>query len=154
VHRLPTLALGALLSVALAGPGHAELAAWDQTKVTALAKQLEENAKALYDTFYKQPPPSAASGQSQEYRRLKQEVRRVKAEAKELARSLERGEGHDDTLPIYEQLMLEVRDARQMAARVFTTQDVQQRAAAVRQGLNEIAPYYDPDAVPLQPVGR
>jgi hypothetical protein len=152
--RLLATALGAVLVLALASPSHAELAAWDQAKVTALAKQLEENAGALYDTFYKQPPPSVGSGQSQDYRRLKQEVRRVKAEAKELARSLERGDGRDDTLPIYEQLMLEVRDARQMAARVFTTQDVQQRAAAVRQGLNEIAPYYDPDAVPLEPVGR
>ena len=47
-----------------------------------------------------------------------------------------------------------VRSARDNARRVFTTQDVQARAADVRQLLNEITPYYDPDAAPLEPRAR
>jgi hypothetical protein len=149
------LVLAAALAVfAVGAPGRAELAAWDQAKVTALAKQLQESAKDLYDTFYKQPVPGAGSGQAQDYRRLKQEVRRLRSEAGELAGALGKGEGREDTLPIYEALMQKVRDARELAARVFTTQDVQQRATAVRQLLNQITPYYDPDAAPLQPVTR
>jgi hypothetical protein len=146
------LACGLVLAAGV--PALAELAPWDQAKVRGLAQQLEEATKSLYDTFYKQPTPGAASGQAQDYRRLKQEVRRVRLEASELASALGKGEGREDTLPIYETLMVKVRDARELAARVFTTQDVQQRAAEARELLNQIAPYYDADAAPLQPATR
>jgi hypothetical protein len=154
MSRIGAALLGCVLVVASAAPSSAELAAWDQAKVTALAKQLEGETKALYDTFYKQPVPSIGSGQSQEYRRLKQEVRRLRSEAGELSRALAAGEGRDDTLPVYENLMQKVREARELAGRIFTTKDVQDRASAVRKTLNEISPFYDPDAVPLQPVTR
>jgi hypothetical protein len=146
------LALG--LSSSFAASGHAELAAWDPAKVTTLAKQLVEAAGALYDAVYKQPPPQTGSMQSRDYYRLKQQVRHIRSEARELAASLEKGAGHDETLPVYESLMEVVREARETAARVFTVADVQQRATAARQLLNQIAPYYDPDAVELGPVTR
>jgi hypothetical protein len=153
-HRLLATLFGCALLVGLSAPARAELAAWDQAKVTALAKQLEEKSRVLYDTFYKQPPPNIGSGQSQDYRRLKQEVRRIRSEARELAAALENGEGREDTLPIYESLMEIVRSARDNVRRIFTTQDVQSRAGEVRQLLNQLSPYYDPDAIPLQPITR
>jgi hypothetical protein len=146
-RRLLAIVFGCALVIGLSAPARAELTAWDQAKVTSLAKQLEERSKTLYDTFYKQPPPQLGSGHSQDYRRLKQEVRR-------LAGALAKGEGREDTLPIYEQLMETVRSARDNARRVFSTQDVQARAGEVRQVLNELSPYYDPDATPLQPLTR
>jgi hypothetical protein len=135
-----------------AGAAHAELAAWDQAKVTALGKQLKDATKNLYDTFYKQPPPQLGAGQGNDYRRLKQTMRRIQSEARELDSELSKGKGRDDTLDIYENLMSLVRDARDDARRVFTTQDVQNSAAEARKVLNELAPYYDPDAAPLQPA--
>ena len=137
-----------------AGAARAELTPWDQAKVSALAKQLHEASKALYDTFYKQPVPQAASGQANDYRRLKQEVRRIQSEARELADALAKGGSREDTLPVYEHLMEIVRSARTSSQRVFTTQDVQSRATDMRQLLNQIAPYYDPDAVPYEPPRR
>jgi hypothetical protein len=154
VPRLLAALLVHALVIGYAAPARAELAAWDQARVTALAQELVTNAKALYDSFYKQPAPQAASGQGQDYRRLKQEVRRVRTEARQLADALAKGEGQEDTLPIYEHLMEVVRSARDSARRVFTTQDVQNRASEVRQVLNQLAPYYDPDAQPLQPATR
>jgi hypothetical protein len=153
-RRLLATLFGCALLGGLSATARAELTAWDQAKVTALAKQLEVSSKTLYDTFYKQPPPNIGSGHSQDYRRLKQEVRRIKSEARELASALDKGDGREDTLPIYESLMEIVRSARDNARRVFTTQDVQARAGDVRQILNQLAPYYDPDAVPLQPFTR
>jgi uncharacterized Fe-S center protein len=47
-----------------------------------------------------------------------------------------------------------MRAARRDAQQVFSTVDVQQRATAMREILNEIAPDCDSDAVPLQPVTR
>ena len=143
-----------LLAITIAAPAFAELAAWDQAKVSALAEQLNQAANDLYTTFYKQPPPQAGGGQSNDYRRLKQTMRRIQAEARELDRALAKGEGREDTVDIYDNLMQLVRDAREDARRVFTTKDVQDRASATRQLLNQISPYYDPDAQPLQPVTR
>ena len=149
-----TSLLAITLAVSLASPTHAELTPWDQAKVTDLAKQLAEASNSLYGTFYKQPAPQVGSGQGNDYRELKQEVRRIQSEAKELAGALGKGEGREDTLDIYENLMELVRDAREHARRVFTTKEVQDRASAVRQLLNQISPYYDPDAQPLQPAMR
>jgi hypothetical protein len=153
-RRFLAFPLACLLGIGISATAHAELAAWDQAKVTALAQQLEEQSKALYDTFYKQPPPQVGSGGGQDYRRLKQEVRRIKSEAAELSRAVAKGEGRDDTLPIYDQLMQIVRSARDHSRSVFTTQDVQNRASEARQTLNQLAPYYDPDAAPLTPATR
>jgi hypothetical protein len=47
-----------------------------------------------------------------------------------------------------------VRDARENSRRVFNTKDVQDQASKVRVILNQLSPYYDPDAVPLQPAMR
>jgi hypothetical protein len=72
-------------------------------------------------------------------------------EARELAASLEKGEGREQTLSIYDHLMQLVRIARDDAAKVFNTQDVAERAAAVRGVLNQLGPYYDPDFQVLAP---
>jgi uncharacterized membrane protein YccC len=141
-----------LLLTGVASSARAELAAWDQAKVSGLAKQLQQATHDLYDTFYKQPKVGA--GQAKAYYRLKQDIRHLRSEAKGLATALEKGAGQEETLPVYEDLMQAVRRARENAGQVFSTQDVQQRATAVRQLLNQISPYYDPDAVPLQPVTR
>ena len=139
------------MALLLAAPGsRAELATWDQAKVTALAKELQTAADALYDTFIKKPPPSLGSKDSSYYR-LKQEVRLLRVEARELAASLENGEERQQTLPVYDHLMQLVRIARDEAAKIFNTQDVGQRAAAVRGVLNQLGPYYDPDFQTLAP---
>jgi hypothetical protein len=151
---LATAVLALAFAVSLAAPAAAELAAWDQAKVAALGKQLNQAANDLYSTFYKQGPPQLGSGQADDYRNLKQSMRRIQSEAREFDAALAKGDGRDDTKDIYENLMELVRDAREDARRVFTTKDVLDRASAMRQLLNQVSPYYDPDAQPLQPVTR
>jgi hypothetical protein len=146
---------GLLLGMLLAGiaiSAHAELQKWDAAKVGALAAQLQTATRDLYDTFYKQPKVGA--GQSRPYYRLKQDVRHLRSEAKALAGALEKGAGQAETLPIYEDLMQVVRRAREDAQQVFTTRDVQEKASVVRGLVNQLSPYYDPDATPLQPATR
>jgi hypothetical protein len=148
-------AFAAAVTLCASGPAaRAELAAWDQQKVAALAQQLSKAASELYDTFYKQPVATAGSGQARSYYRLKQLVRHIRSEAGELAASLEKGTGYDETLPMYEDLMQTVRDARDEIRQTFTGIDVQEKASAARAILNQISPYYDPDFQPLQPATR
>jgi len=148
-----TVGLAIALSV-LATAAGAELAPWDQAKVAALGKQLNQAANDLYSTFYKQNPPQVGSAQGDDYRRLKQTMRRIQSEAREFDAALAKGDGRDDTKDIYDDMMQLVRDAREDARRVFTTKDVQDRASVMRQLLNQVSPYYDPDAQPLKPVTR
>jgi hypothetical protein len=150
----PLVALSACGVLAAVAPAAADLAKWDQAKVTTLAKQLADATQALNDTFYKQPPPGRGSMQSRAYQQLKQKVRMIRMEAGALSGSLEKGDGYEETVPSYDSLMEIVRAARRDAQQVFSTADVQEKATAVRVILNELSPYYDPDAVPLQPVTR
>jgi hypothetical protein len=149
------ISIVSFLALAVSGAtARADVVAWDQAKVTEIAKQLVTAAQDLYDTFYKQLPPTAGSGQSKEFYRLKQVTRIMKTEARELAEQLGKGAGHDETLPSYESLMENVRRARELGARIFATEDLKQKATAVRGLLNQLGPYYDPDFQALQPVTR
>jgi hypothetical protein len=149
------ISIVSFLALAVSGAtARADVVAWDQAKVTEIAKQLTSATQDLYDTFYKQLPPTAGSGQSKEFYRLKQVTRIMKTEARELAEQLGKGAGHDETLPSYESLMENVRRARELGARIFATEDLKQKATAVRGLLNQLGPYYDPDFQALQPVTR
>ena len=153
--RRPSLAITLVLAAALPlAAAHAELAKWDQAKVSALSKQLVEATKALQDTFATRPPPTLGSNDSRDYYRLKQVVRRIRQEAGSLDSDIRAGGGMEATQNSYESLMTNVRDAREIAGRIFATQDIKDRATAVRTVLNQIAPYYDPGAVPLEPSMR
>ena len=143
-----------LAVVAAVADARADLQAWDQARVGALAQQLVEATDGLYDTFYKQPPPSRGSAQARAYQRLKQKVRRIRTEARALAGSLAKGEGYEETLPSYDDLMQTVRSARDDARQVFATSDVTDKAAAARGVLNQLGPYYDPDFRTLGPATR
>ena len=152
-HRSFACGLGALLIAGLlvAPSARSELTAWDQADLTRLAEQLQTATDELYDTFIKQPTRGLGSMQSQAYYRLKQMVRLLRIEARELAASLKAGEGREQTLPVYENLMQLTRSARDEAARVFVARDVGDRAAVVRGVLNRLGPYYDPDFPALGP---
>ena len=151
-HALRVTCLLALTLLLLSAPNaRAELAAWNQAKVTALGKQLVQATNALDETFRKQQPPSLGSTQGSSYHRLKQFVRMLHVVSLEFTGSLEKGEEREETLTIYDNLMQLARSARDEAARVFVAHDVSERASAVRQVLNQLGPYYDPDFPPLAP---
>jgi hypothetical protein len=143
--------LAMTLLILSAPNARAELAAWDQAQVTALAKEMVQATHALQETFRKQQAPSVGSMQSQAYYRLKQWVRMLEVEARELARSLDHGEGREQTLAIYQNLIQLARSARDDARKDFIAHDVGDRAAAVRRVLNQLGPYFDPDFPTLAP---
>jgi hypothetical protein len=119
---------------------------WDQDRVVALSRKLSTEVDAI-DGFMR----SRLIGDQNraDYYRLKETVRRIKSESARLAALLEGGAGHDETLPVFEQIGLQVRNGREIAKRMFTTTDLQMLLATARSTLDEIAPYYD--AAPLPP---
>ena len=95
----------------------------------------------------KEPQQTLGSGQQKDYYRLRQLVRVIKLESRQLSSALAKGEGYDPTLPIYEDLMTMVRDAREVSKRTFTSSFVLDKASAAGDVLRRMAPYYDPTAL-------
>jgi hypothetical protein len=139
---VPTLALTFLLSSTVAVRGEAP--AWDQAKVTALAGQLATTSRELYDSFYKQPVPNVASGQAKAYHKLKDQVRRIRSEARVLSKNLEKGQGREETQGNFDFLMQVVRAAEDNARKVYSTTPVREKADAARAVLTQLAAYYEP----------
>ena len=150
MRRIVSACLAIVFAALLAAPARAELKPWDQAKVTALAKQLSDASSVLYDAFNKQPKPG--SSRLTRYYRLREDVRRIRAGSRYLARALESGEGLDQTQPKYDDLMQTVRRAQDNAGKVFITQGVQEKADAARAALNQITPYYAASATPPEPT--
>jgi hypothetical protein len=138
------IALSLAFVIGLVAPGPAGAAEWNQEEVTAVAVQLQEATQELYDSFYKQPTQGIGSGQARAYQELKQQLRRVRQESRHLAAALTKGEDHDETLPIYRNLMEEVRDAQENARRVFSTGPVIEKANVAREALEKLSTYYTP----------
>jgi len=142
-----------LVTSSLAPSARGDFAAWDQAKVTRLAKNLATATDALYETFLKQPPPpNPGSMQSESYYRLEHQVWMLRCEARLLVTSLEEGDAREQTDLTYGMLMSHARSAREEAPRVFVAKDVGERAAAVRGVLNQLGSYYDPDFQTLAPL--
>lgn len=146
--------IAAVFTLALAASARAEVTPWDQAKITALAQQLETATNELNETFRRQPVPSAASMQSRAFFRLRHEIRSLRRESRSLARALQNGAGHDETLPSFMSLMQTVAAARDEAPRVFSSKDVVERADAARNILNQISPYYDATFPQLERISR
>lgn len=144
----------AICLLAVAGTARAELAAWDQAKVTELAQQLEAETARLFRTFRDRQQPTLGSSQRLPYHRLKQEVRFLRRESRSLSQALQRGAGFDETLPSYETMMQTVRRAQNNARTVFTTADMQESADAARAILNQLGPFYDPNFTAVDPPER
>jgi hypothetical protein len=139
--RLAALAAAALLAAPLVA---AEPVAWDQTRAAELAQQLGVACGELYDVFYAQPDPGLASGQSLAYEELKEEIRRIRSEARSLARELEKGRDRAATRRSFERLEQMVRSAQDDARKVFNTAEVREKADAARALLDQLSAYYAP----------
>lgn len=151
--EIRTIALAVLL-LALAPGARAELAAWDQAKVTELATQLETSINGLFDSLRRQPPPTAGNPTRAPYFRLMQEVRQLRNESRFMARALRDGSTQEELVPSWNSMMVTVRRAQDNARRIFAGTDVQQHADAARAALNQLAPYFDPNAEPIEPPRR
>lgn len=147
IQEIGRILLVVALAASVPAASFAELAKWDQQRVTTLAGELARACDALYETFRKEPESRIGVGRGRDYHRLRQVVRRIKNEARHLSSSLERGEGYDQTLPIYESLMEMVRTARDLSRRTFTSNFVLEKASSAGDALRRIAPYYDPRAL-------
>jgi hypothetical protein len=129
--------------------GAAARLAWDQAKVTEIAQELPKAAEDLRGALRREPAPAAGGvGGRRYYWQLTDIVRRIERESQHLARALKSGQGHDQTLPVMENLAMLVRDAREKAQRIFRTESIVKAIEAGRAVLDRLTPYYDMEPLP------
>jgi hypothetical protein len=142
VRNVGLAALVALLGAPLAG---ADLAPWDQGRVTAIAKQLAPAAEA-WQQAVRLENDRIGSGVAVEENSLQDKARRLHEMSESLAAHLAKGKGHDETLNQYRSLREVADDTEEMAQRAELDAPALAAWSKMSDLLRQIAPYYDPKA--------
>jgi hypothetical protein len=117
--------------------------AWDQQKATSAAESLATSLDGLRTALRQQPSMTLAPGTgSRSIHRLRDRLRLMESESKQLAQQLGEGRGRDETLPIFERINLIRRDAVEQAQRMFLQKPVMDQIESARGSLKELAGLY------------
>ena len=123
--------------------------AWDQAKVTSIAKDLAKACADLYSAYYASQGASGGqigSGDAEDSHRLGYKLNFIQVQTHALASALAAGKGRLDTLPMVEDIGEVARDARVLLARMFVQSPLQARIDAARKIWFELTPYYGVEA--------
>ena len=98
-----------------------ESKAWDQQLVTGIAKDLAESLSEVEDAFRKELGNMMPTGDRRSRYAAKQDLRRLRREARHLARELESGMGLEETLNIFLKVQEFAHDAARNGKRAALT---------------------------------
>jgi hypothetical protein len=141
---LATLTLLVAASFPLAAS--AELAQWDQARVTKIARELATACDAWQTAVLDQGGDEIGSGSAEGEFGIAQNTQLLQERSLSLADHLEKGDGHDATLDIYRS-MKETMDDTRVQAQESELDEPTMDAWSKLEGLfRQISPYYDPQA--------
>jgi hypothetical protein len=124
----------------------AELAAWDQTKVTALASDLAESAQGLQGALRRQPPPTLGQPGRRAFWTLRDEMQGIVAASRRLHSALSSGAGQEETYPIYRRILRNARRAARETRRIQLGDPVPQKIEAIADTIRALRPFYEEEA--------
>ena len=139
IETLRVVVLLVALGLAVPPLSLAEPVAWDQAEVSEIASELVPAVEAAYAELRLR---QIGDRNPREFYQLRETTRRVRSEARRLADGLAAGEGHDPTLSVFEQLLLQVHDAREIAQRIFLPSPLHDKLAAAGALVDRLAPFY------------
>ena len=144
---MTTTILSLLLPVALAGAlaAQADLAEWDQAKVSAVADELAQATVTLRDGLRTKPRPTAGQAGRQSFFSLRDEVRSLVSTASRLQRALADGAAMEETYPTFRRLVRSGRRALRDTRRIDLSQTTQDHIEAVADAVRKLRPFYEPE---------
>ena len=135
-----------LMAALLAGSdARAELAKWDQEKVTAAAEQLAQDSVALRDALRSKPRATLGQPGRHAFFSLREEVQVLVSASRRLHQALSDGAGMEETYPTFRRLVRTVRRGSRQLNRVDLGQDTRARVDAVADVVRKLRPYYEPE---------
>ena len=142
--RSTTLVL--LTLVLLAAPdARAELAAWNQEKVTAIADDVSQAAQALRGALRRKPPRSLGQPGVRAFWRLRDEMQVIVSSSRRLHDALSQGAGMEETYPIYRRLLRTARRAYRATRQIGLGKPVPEKIGATADAIRRIRPFYEED---------
>lgn len=125
----------------------AELAAWDQTRVSEIGQQLAAACDAFWQAMRRQPGDTVGSGDAWDVSQLLHKAQTMQVQSTALAGHLRDGKGRDQTLNMYRDLKELVDDTNDVLTPHAELDEPTLAAwAKVSDLMRQIAPYYDPKA--------
>jgi hypothetical protein len=147
------LVLGLVALVATPAP--AELEAWDQARVTSIAKQLAAAANDVYNQFYAMHERSGDPvGEAYESGQLEDTLRAIREQTRHLEKQLEKGKAYDATVGDYKRLREMLDNAHEYIQRVYEEKGLIDAVAKAKVLLHQLDPYYDPKALADPQTGK
>ena len=141
--RTSALLLPVAAFVLAASLASAELTAWDQEKVTAIAAELVEVTRDLRGALRRQPPPTLGQPGRASFHRLRDELSAIETAAGRLHRALSEGATRDETLPTYRRIIRSVRNAAENARRISIGEPAAGKIKTAGDVLRRLRPYYE-----------
>jgi hypothetical protein len=133
-----TVALGAAVTA------HAELAKWDQDRVTKYAEELVTAADELEQALKKVGIQNLANANARY--QVQDTVKMLHTASRGLSKALQNGEGRDETTPRFKRLETLRRDAEVEGRRADISEPVFEKVFAVGGALQRLRPYYIEEA--------
>jgi hypothetical protein len=138
------IGFAAVFTLLAAGVASAQLATWDQARVTEIAKTLATAAQgwetqtreAVAGSMLPAEEPDSLPGRARVLREM----------SDSLAAHLAKGDGYDKTKDQYRSIREVADDTEEAAQRSPLEEPVMDAWAKVADALRQIAPYYDPKA--------
>jgi hypothetical protein len=143
----PTILTTLFLAVALVGGSAAygaELATWDQEKVTAIAGDLSQAAQELRDALRRVPAPTVGGRPGRRaFFALREEVQVLASASRRLHTALGEGAGLDETYPTYRRLLVTARRGERELRRVGLGEPVSGKIKETADAIRRIRPFYE-----------
>jgi len=135
------VAAAAAACVITAGAASAELAKWDQARVTKYAAELTGATGDLKQALEGIGIQNAANQNS--WYQVRDTVQMLDTAAQSLAAGLKAGKGHDETLPRFKRLQQLRRDAELEGQSADIPEAVFEKVFSVGSALIKLRPYYE-----------
>jgi hypothetical protein len=148
--RLGLILIGALLLPVAAG---AELAKWDQERVTGYASELAKACSDLSVAVRQEAGATQDPSQQNAMYRVQESVKVLCTTSRQLEANLKDGRGRDETTPIYMKMPTLRRDAEEDARRALITESTMDKVFAVGGPLMRLRPYYEEEPKAAETTG-
>jgi hypothetical protein len=140
-------ALAVTLGLALfAVPGaRADLAKWDQAKVTSIAGEIFESAEALRAALRREPNRVLGQGGRRAHWQLRDELQALVSGSRRLRDALAADAGMEETYPTFRRVLDTARRAKRHSRRMNAQKPVPEKIEAVADAIRRIRPFYEGD---------
>ena len=145
--RFTTTVFGLLLMATILGVSdvRADLAKWDQAKVTAGAEALAQATVVLRDGLRAKPPGTLGQPGRRAFFSLREEVQVLVSTSRRLQRALANGAGMEETYPTFRRLVRAGRRGVREIRRIDLGKETRTNVEAVADGIRKLRPYYEPE---------